>query len=269
MKKNKLYIIGRLILIIILAIAIYSSKTIEQNLTFFDKITFGATKAISNYNYRNRQKAKAEFSGKSLEQIESENLELKKQLEEAKLKLTEFEVMKNSNIELANLLELKNKYLNFKTLPAQVIAQNFSNLEKTVVINLGKKDGITESLVVVSQNGLYGKIVSVSEKTAKVQLITDEAFKVSVNVQNSDKAVIAKGDLENNLILTRLPLNYNLVKGQEIYTAGIGGIFPKGIFVGKVGEIKYKSNEANSYAVIDNGGVEGINNVLVLKRGTE
>ena len=81
-------------------------------------------------------------------------------------------------------------------------------------------------------------------------------------------SMILKGDIESGLVLNRLPMQTKIVTNQDIFTSGIGGIFPKGIYIGTVNEIRYKSNETDSLATVKSVmDYEAVNKILVLKKG--
>lgn len=182
--------------------------------------------------------------------------------------LRELEAIKAENVELNELIGMKKKYTNFESIPGQVINRNFSNFEKTVTINVGEDNGVSQDMAVVADKGLFGRVISTTKNTSKVQLITDPASKVSVNVGNQMDSMILKGDIESGLVLNRLPMQTKIVTNQDIFTSGIGGIFPKGIYIGTVNEIRYKSNETDSLATVKSVmDYEAVNKILVLKKG--
>jgi rod shape-determining protein MreC len=95
---------------------------------------------------------------------------------------------------------------------------------------------------VLTANGLIGRISSVSLTRSQVTLLGDPNCKVSARVQNEtrDSGIIgASGPLETDFVsLGYLSRNANLKPGQTVVTSGEGGIFPKGIPIGKIVDVQ-------------------------------
>ena len=111
--------------------------------------------------------------------LKEENQKLKKQNSELEQSLRELENIKSENETLKEYLNLTEKYADYKTIPGYVINKDISNYSKTVIINIGKKDGVEENMTVIADEGLVGHVISVTDKTAKVQTIVDPASTVS------------------------------------------------------------------------------------------
>ena len=123
-------------------------------------------------------------------------------------------------------------------------------------------------MTVIADKGLVGNVVSVTENTAKVQVIVDPASTVSATISTSDDSIICKGTLENSKILraSYIPTNAELIIGDTIQTSGLGGIYPKGILIGTISEIVTTNNSTDRYAVIQTAvDFSKIYTVLVIK----
>jgi rod shape-determining protein MreC len=121
---------------------------------------------------------------------------------------------------------------------ANVVMRDPANWWRTVEIDLGTRDGVTENLPVLTADGLVGRISSAGLTRSQVVLIGDPNCKASALVENPahDTGIIsASGPLDNSLVeLTYLSGSANLKPGQSVITSGLGGIFPKGIPIGQV-----------------------------------
>jgi rod shape-determining protein MreC len=121
---------------------------------------------------------------------------------------------------------------------ANVVLRDPANWWRTVEIDLGSRDGVTENLPVLTAEGLVGRVVSVWPTHSQVVLIGDPNCKVSALVENPahDTGIIsASGPLDNSLVeLTYLSGSAILKSGQGVVTSGLGGVFPKGIPIGQV-----------------------------------
>lgn len=122
---------------------------------------------------------------------------------------------------------------------ASVVLREPSNWWRTVQIDLGSRNGISNNLPVLSPDGaLVGRISSVSLTRSQVLLLGDPNCKVAARVENPthDTGVIgAAGPLESEFVeMGYLSRDAELKPGQNVWTSGNGGIFPKGILIGKV-----------------------------------
>ena len=122
--------------------------------------------------------------------------------------------------------------------PASVVLRDPANWWRTVQIDLGRRDGVTTNMPVLTSDGLVGRISSVGYARSQVVLAGDPSCRVSVRVVNPahDMGVIGPGGpLDNSLVdLSYLSGNANLKPGQQVVTSGEGGIFPPGINVGQI-----------------------------------
>ena len=121
---------------------------------------------------------------------------------------------------------------------ANVITRDPANWWQTVQINLGSRDGIQVNMPVLTASGLVGRVSAVGYTRSQVVLIGDPACRISVIVDNPahDMGIIgASGPLDTTLVdLTYLSGGASLKSGQNVFTSGLGGVFPRGIPVGQV-----------------------------------
>lgn len=138
------------------------------------------------------------------------------------------------------------------TKAAYIINKDISNYSNIFVINVGAKDGIKNNMTVISEEGLVGYIISVAENTSKVQTIIDTSSTVSATLTTSRDNIICKGTIEEKGMLkaSYIPTTANLVQGDAIETSGMGGIYPKGIKIGTIKNIKSTKNIVDRIAII-------------------
>jgi rod shape-determining protein MreC len=123
---------------------------------------------------------------------------------------------------------------------ANVVMNDPANWWRTIQIDLGSRDGVTENLPVLTADGLVGRVSSVSLTRSQVVLIGDPNCRISALVENlthDTGIIIANGPLDDSLVeLTYLSSGANLKPGQNVFTSGLGGVFPQGIPIGWVAE---------------------------------
>ncbi|AQS59961.1 rod shape-determining protein MreC [Desulforamulus ferrireducens] len=179
----------------------------------------------------------------SLGRMAEENEALKEQVALLKGQVYRLEELRQENERLKSLLQYKDTYSQFfETKTALVIGRDPGNWFGVVTLNKGSKDGILKDMPVVTPLGLAGKVVSVSENTSQVLLITDPRSGVGALVQESRVPGVLEGTTAGSgeTRLIHVPKDTQLTEGQVIITSGIGGNFPKGIPIGKIVSI---SNE--------------------------
>ena len=148
-----------------------------------------------------------------------------------------------------------------------MINKDISNYSKTIIINVGKNDGIEEDMTVIADQGLVGHVVSVTDTTAKVQTIIDTASSVSSIMSSTEESIICKGTLDSTTELKAMyiPTDYNIIQGDSIETSGLGGIYPKGIHIGTVKQVESTKNVTDRYAIIETAvNFDKLSTVLVI-----
>ena len=146
--------------------------------------------------------------------------------------------------ELKDVLELNRTLTEYTPINATVLSRNKSYWFNQIMIDKGSKDGIKEDMAVVTKDGLVGKISRVYRNSSEIKLITsdDVNYKVSVTIQtgNGDSYAILNGyDSDTECVMVTGVDKMSTVKqGDTIITSGLGGMFPGGIYVGVVQDIK-------------------------------
>lgn len=267
-KNKKSGLLGIVITIVILIlIVIFSNR--EANTSFFESIANKLVMPVQNgLTY-----LKNKISGNStffvdISNLKNENKELKEKNSQLEQSLRELENIRTENETLKEYLGLTEKYGEYRTIPGYIIDKDISNYSKTIVINVGKKDGIEKNMTVIADEGLVGYVISVTDNTAKVRTIVDTSSSMSCIMSTNKESIVCKGTLENNSELKAMyiPTDANLVQGDSIETSGLGGIYPKGIHVGTIKKIINTKNITDRYAVVETAvDFTKLNTVLVIK----
>lgn len=120
-----------------------------------------------------------------------------------------------------------------RTVAARVIAEDASSWFRTIDIDRGSADGVTEGLPVVNDAGLIGRVVRSTPHSARILLITDASSAVAVLVQDQRIRGVCRGQ-GGALALDFALVQDEIQVGDGVITSGLGGIFPKGLVVGFV-----------------------------------
>lgn len=195
-------------------------------------------------------------SVEKIESLETENIELKQEINKLKEEL---------NIEYV-LSEYD--YLN-----ATVISRNSFYWYNNLTIDKGKNNGIEEGMVVINSTGLIGKIVNVSTFSSDVKLITtnDTNNKISVAITNGNNKLVGLINTynyeEGYLKVGGISNTETVNVGDYVYTSGLGGVFPSGILIGKVENIITDVYDLSKIInVKPSANFNDINYVTILKR---
>ena len=253
-RNKKTGIIGVIITVIILIAIVVLSNTDLNKVSIIENIFSSIVMPIQNgLTYlKNKIEGNDSFFT-DVKNLETENEELKKKNSELEQSLRELEIIKSENETLKEYVNLKDKYLEYKTLPAYIINKNINNYEKTIVINVGSKNGIKPKMTVIADKGLVVYVVSTTENTSKVQTIIDSATSVSSIISTSKEAIIVSGTLENNYTLkaSYIPTDATLLENDNVETSWSRGIYPKCIHIGAIKQIVNTKNNIDRYAYIE------------------
>ena len=253
-KKKRTGLIGVIITIIVLIIVVVVSNS-EMNSfssigSAFSVIVMPIQNGFSNLSHS--------ISGDStffsdMDSIKEENQKLQAENASMQQSLRELEILKAENERLVQYMGLKEKYASLSTMPASVINKDNSNYSNVIIINVGSNDGIKENMPVISNEGLVGHVISVTNTTAKVQTLLDTSSAVSSIAGSNRDSLIVRGTLESktelrgNTILTTA----TILVGDKVETSGLGGIYPNGITIGTIKEIVDTKNLSNRYVTIE------------------
>ena len=261
-------LLGTIITIIILILLILLTNVDISKDTYIGSLANSITAPFQT----TFTKIKNKFTGNtsfftSMEELKKENEKLKKENKKLSEQLIEYNVVKSENETLKEKMNLTEKYANYSTIAADVINKDVSNYSSTLVLNVGKKDGIKKGMNVIADKGLVGYVVSTTNTTSNVQVIIDPASTVSCSISTTSESVICKGTLDNNqnLRVTYIPTNTDLIIGDSVETSGVGGIYKPGIHIGTIKEIITTVNSTDRYAVVEAAvDFSKLNTVLVI-----
>lgn len=167
--------------------------------------------------------------------VREENRRLREELSQYKAATTSYREAVAVNVRLEKLLELK-ETLPDPSISARVVGLDPSLWFKTLIIDRGSSDGVERGMPAVTVEGIVGQVISSSPHYAKVLLANDPNSAVDVIVQKNRVQGIIKGD-GTEFVLHYVLRNSDVEKGDHIITSGLGGVFPKGLPVGRVAEV--------------------------------
>lgn len=121
-----------------------------------------------------------------------------------------------------------------KALLATVIGRDATQWVKTVYIDKGTSDGVTENLAVVTNAGIVGHVIQASPNSSKVLLVVDRRSAVDSLFMESRVPGVVVGRGSDLCEMKYVPMTAVVKAGDWVLSSGIGGVFPKGLVVGRV-----------------------------------
>lgn len=197
----------------------------------FAKIGGGISDNVAGiFSYKELQKEN--------EKLEEENEKLRQQLTATALSANELQELK----QLSDVLNYKGISGSEDLVSAKIITMDGTNWMSAFTINEGTESGISEGDIVVSGQGLVGRVGSVGKGWAKVRAIIDESSKITFKVSgNLQMMGVVEGGIDGRLSGFMLDADAKVSEGDKLQTSGIG-VFPEGLEIGKITKVKYDSD---------------------------
>jgi len=153
-------------------------------------------------------------------------------------KLAEREAIERENYALRTQLDFRRRSP-LDLIACEVIGRDASGWWETVRIGKGRADGILPDTAVLTPEGLVGRSIDVSPRTADVLLISDPRCRVAARIARTGMFGVVRGLGANwqGQALCRMDfinINTPVRPGDEVITSGLGGIYPRGLVIGYV-----------------------------------
>lgn len=184
----------------------------------FDSIVDSVTDTWGNYVWL------VETRRRNL-QLEQDNRDLRARLQRA-------DELALQNERLRKLLAFVDD-LDKPALPAQVIGEDASNWSRTVIIDKGTRAGLRNGLPVVAAEGVVGRIIKTAPNSSRVLLVTDASSAIAALIQRTRTRGVVRGR-GDDLSVEYALRNADVQVGDLLVTSGMGGVFPKGLLLGRV-----------------------------------
>ena len=169
----------------------------------------------------------------ALRGVQAENERLSQEVGDLRVQLQQERAAAQTAEGLRALLELRTRVA-WKTTGADVIGGSVSPEFRSIVIDRGGEAGLRQDMAVITPAGLVGRVVWPSAHAATVQLIVDKSAAAAVIVGASRAQGIALGNGDGQLRLDYLAASAVVQLGDQVVTAGVDGVYQKGIVVGYV-----------------------------------
>ena len=169
--------------------------------------------------------------------VRQENRRLKLEVDSLKRENSSYRELVATQERLSELLKFR-EAVSQPAVAAQVVGLDPTGWFQSVVINKGTKSGIKLDMPVVNASGVVGRIVSVSFHYAKVLLVIDQNSAVDCLVQRSRDRGMVRGQSARVCRLDYVVKSGDVKEGDVVITSGLGRVFPKGLPIGTVSNVK-------------------------------
>ena len=117
---------------------------------------------------------------------------------------------------------------------ARVIADGSGPFSRSVLLNVGTRNGIAKGQAVVNDLGLIGRVTEVGQRSARVLLLSDFNSRVPILFETTRERAILAGDNSATMRLDFVSPTAKVTPGERIVTSGHGGLLPAGLPVGAI-----------------------------------
>ena len=179
-----------------------------------------------------------------------ENATLRGENEQLRVQALQAGETREENMRLRRLLVLRDR-LPLATVAGEVIGREAGGWVRSLTVNRGRGDGIAQQTPVIMPDGLVGRVVQVHRSAAVIQLLNDPASAVAVMVRRTRTAGVAEGEPGGAVRLKFMARDGGGIQvGDLVVTSGLGGVFPKGLPVGRVAAVEDKGSALFHYALL-------------------
>jgi rod shape-determining protein MreC len=163
--------------------------------------------------------------------------------------------LERDNQMMRDLLGFVRRFPN-RLVSCEVVGRDSTGWWQTARLDKGSAAGVGEGRAVITPDGLIGRTVSVSDRTADVRLLSDPSCKVSVRLSRSGVFGVVAGlgvkpGEQPACRMDYISQTADVQEGDEVVTSGLGGLFPKGLLVGRVRKVEMDGGGLYQTAWID------------------
>ena len=167
--------------------------------------------------------------------VREENERLRAEIDRLRQELAASREAADTAVLLRRLLQFR-ETIQPPPLTARVIGRDPSLFSATMIVDRGSVDDVFLGMPVVTADGVVGQIVEVAPRVAKVLLAVDPNSAIDVLDRRSRVQGILKGDGEN-YVVEYVQKGADVQEGDVMVTAGMNGLFPKGLVLGTVRKV--------------------------------
>ena len=255
-KKNGKKIIALIFVFISVFCCVFFAARGKFSTTVTNGVAMSVTAPFQRaFSWVGSQLAFVRNSVAEISHLHEQNKQLREEVELLRAQNLTASEYASENQRLRNLLGYKQAAVQFDLVAASVIGRESASWSSVIIINRGTFDGVANNMAVVTEMGLVGHVMEAGINSSKVQLLLDPRSSVGTLIQRPESRVagIVEGDIKNPNFpkMVNIPKDSDVQVNDMVVTSGFGGVYPKGIVVGKIIEIHNEEGGLLKYGVID------------------
>lgn len=192
---------------------------------------------------------------KTAAEYEEEIAKLKGEVRRMRTVLIDYYNVKRENAQYLKFYEFKKQNKSLSFIPALVVSRDPNDIFCGFTLDKGKSDGVSVNDSVITQNGIIGRVSSVTANSCVVKTILSSDVKFGVvTKQSNDSGVIsgnARLSAEGLTGMMYLSAQNNINVDDLVVTTGLGGICPKDLPIGKIKEISHDDFDSSFFAIVE------------------
>ena len=178
---------------------------------------------------------------RTLEDLRDENEALRAELDGYKNLVYDAELIGEENDFLNSFLGIKEEHVDFLFEDATVIGRESTNYRTVYTLSKGELHGIEVNMPIITEEGLVGHITEVGATWSKAVILTETASAVGGFVERSGVLGVVEGTYELRTEgvcrMVYIEPDSDIRVGDKVVSSGIGGVYPRGLMIGKITEI--------------------------------
>ena len=168
--------------------------------------------------------------------IYAENNDLRGDVATLRMSVSRLADQAAENDRLRALLSLR-EHASYSLVAARVIAREPSTIYRGCVIDIGRDQGVELYIPVISKDGVVGKVTQVLGACSYVRLLRDPLERAGVKSARTGETSILQS-LDGESFFMNYRQHSDIHSGDTLVTSGYGGIYPRGLFVGTVSDVR-------------------------------
>lgn len=180
--------------------------------------------------------------------VRAENHRLRGEVQQLRVGALLVSETADENRRLRRLLQLR-QAMPIETMPGEVIGREWGGWVRSLTVNRGRADHLARLTAVIGPDGLIGRVVEVHLGSCIVQVLTDPASTVGAHVVRTRTPGIVEGEPRGTVRLKYMARDgAGIAAGDLVVTSGTGGLFPRGIPIGRVRAVEDRGSALFHYA---------------------
>lgn len=251
--KNRFFIIC---LTVALCLTVFSSVMAATGNASFVKDMFGILSSPIRFVFNKTYDAFSGFADyfTEFDRLRSENEELRAAQSDYEKSKSEADALREENEWLRNFFSIEDQDTEFSLCDATVIGRSAGTTYCTLTLNKGSINGISSGMAVMNEDGVVGKVSEVGLFSCEVVCITDISSSIGACIERSALVGICDGVFGGQcsfLYTTGIQNFEDIVSGDTVISSGKGSIYPYGIKIGTVSDVRIDEASRSVSATVE------------------